>query len=93
MQQYEYDRDELLYSGILTNLCDELRENGIPPKASEIKRHIDTTAFIAEIRTALAYERDNTFVRHRHSKKVWATLDAIEDGQWTYSDDEGVVSA
>lgn len=86
MQQYEFSRDELLYSGALATVREELAEDGIPPKASEIKRFVSTPAQIVEIRTALAYERGETFVRHRHSKKVWATCEAIDDGMWAYDD-------
>lgn len=67
-------RDELLFNE--QRLLDAHEQYG---KATEIKAHLDTSAFVYEIRTALRFwkgERAN----HRTNDALWTRLEAYENG-------------
>lgn len=74
------DRKRLLYDkDVLADVRDEYQ------KATEIKHHIDTTAFTYEIRTALRYWFGGK-CDHRASNGIWNRCEAVDNGQWEWHD-------
>jgi len=76
--------EELLYDeDTFDDVCDELYEREIPVKPTEIKKYVDTSAKLYEIRTAYHYwcGDDNT---HRTSDRVWERCKMADDnvGRW-----------
>jgi hypothetical protein len=69
---------------------DGLVENDVPPKATEIKAAVDTSAFVYEIRTALTYWFGGR-MDHRESERVWSNCEAIDNGEWALTPDNKLV--
>ena len=89
----EVEKNRLLYDKeTLDDVRDALEENGIPPKATEIKQAVKTGAFVYEIRTALTYWFGGR-MSHRESKGVWRDCKAFDDGQWALTPDNEIVPA
>lgn len=87
------EKNRLLYDKeTLDDVRDALEENGIPPKATEIKHAVKTTATIYEIRTALTYWFGGR-MSHRESKGIWRNCKAFDDGQWALTPDNEIVPA
>lgn len=73
-KEVEIDRIELLYNE--QRLADLEQQYG---KATEIKRHVKTTAKVYEIRTALRYWNGER-ATHRTDDCTWYRLEAFDDG-------------
>ncbi|WP_226041210.1 hypothetical protein [Natrinema sp. DC36] len=73
-KQIEISRDDLLYDG---DRLLEMRDEFGP--ATEIKRHVQTTAMIYEIRTALKYWSGESQT-HRTCGAVWRRCELVEEG-------------
>ena len=78
----EVHKNRLLYDAdTLDDVRDRLRGQNIPPKATEIKHAVKTTATIYEIRTALEYWFGNRMT-YRESERIWSNCEAFDNGEW-----------
>jgi hypothetical protein len=87
------EKNRLLYDkATLDDVRSRLSEEGIPPKATEIKHAVKTTATIYEIRTALTYWFGGR-MSHRESERVWKNCEAFEKGDWALDGNNEIVNA
>jgi hypothetical protein len=89
----EVDKKRLLYDkDTLEDVRDGLEDEGVPPKATEIKAAVKTSAFVYEIRTALTYWFGGR-MDHRDSKRVWSNCEAFDNDEWALTPDNEIVPA
>lgn len=89
----EVEKNRLLYDeDTLDDVRDALTEKGIPPKATEIKHAVKTTATIYEIRTALTYWFGGR-MSHRESERIWKDCEEFDKGHWALDNDSNIVYA
>lgn len=78
----EVHKNRLLYDEkTLNDVRERLVRHDIPPKATEIKRTVKTSATVYEIRTALSYY-DGDAMTYRESERVWSDCEAFDNGEW-----------
>ena len=78
----EVHKNRLLYDeDTLTDVCDRLVRNDIPPKPTEIKRAVKTTATVYEIRTAMTFWGGGRMT-FSESERVWSNCEAFDSGEW-----------
>lgn len=78
----EVSKNRLLYDKqTLDDVRDRLVRHDVPPKATEVKAAVKTTATIYEIRTAIEFYNGSS-LSHRESERVWSNLEAFENGEW-----------
>lgn len=76
------DKNRLLYDKeTLDDVRDLLEGQQIPPKPTEIKHAIKTTATVYEIRTAMTYWFGGRMT-HRESDRVWSDCEAFDNNEW-----------
>lgn len=84
------EKNRLLYDKeTLADVRTGLEESGIPPKATEIKQAVKTTATVYEIRTALTYWFGGR-MSHRESDRIWSNCEAFDNGEWTLDDNSEI---
>lgn len=75
-------KNRLLYDKqTLADVKERLVRHDIPPKATEIKRAVKTTATVYEIRTAMAYYSGDALT-YRESERVWSDCEAFDNDEW-----------
>lgn len=84
-------KNRLLYDeAYLDDVRERLTEKGVPPKATEIKHAVKTTAAIYEIRTALTFWFGGR-MSHRESDRIWSNCNAFKQGEWALDSDDTIV--
>jgi hypothetical protein len=67
------------------NVLEDVRrvvEQDDPPTPMYIKEHVDTSAHVYEIRTAIEYWTGGQNDTHRYSDAVWNRCRAVENGKF-----------
>lgn len=89
----EANANRLLYDKeYLGDVRDRLEEDGVTPKATEIKRNVDTSATIYEIRTAITYWFGGR-MSHRESDRIWTNCQAFDNDEWRLDANDEIIYA
>lgn len=84
-------KNRLLYDeAYLDDVRERLTEKGIPPKATEIKHAVKTSAAVYEIRTALTFWFGGR-MSHRESDRILSDCQAFKKGEWALNQDDEII--